>query len=95
MVLRRVQRRAAGCCAGCRAKPAPGRGPGSPTQGACRRDKLMFGLPRLDARLPEDTEVQALRYADAPGLPGSCCRGCRRIARSGSAGRRPIRTRGR
>jgi hypothetical protein len=55
----------------------------------------MFGLPRLDARLPEDTEVQALRYAYAPGLPGSCCRGCRRIARSGSAGRRPIRTRGR
>ena len=32
-------------------------------------DKLMFGVPRLDARLPNKAEVLALRFADAPGEP--------------------------
>jgi Protein of unknown function (DUF3179) len=32
-------------------------------------DRLMFGVPRLDARLPNKAEVLALRFADAPGEP--------------------------
>ena len=32
-------------------------------------DKLMFGVPRLDARLPNKAEVLALRLADAPAEP--------------------------
>jgi len=32
-------------------------------------DQLMFGVPRLDARLPNKAEVLALRFADAPGEP--------------------------
>ena len=32
-------------------------------------DKLMFGVPRLDARLANKAEVLALRFADAPGEP--------------------------
>ena len=32
-------------------------------------DKLMFGVPKLDARLPNKAEVLALRFADAPAEP--------------------------
>jgi hypothetical protein len=32
-------------------------------------DQLMFGVPKLDARLPNKAEVLALRFADAPGEP--------------------------
>ncbi len=32
-------------------------------------DRLMFGVPKLDRRLPNKAEVLALRFADVPGEP--------------------------